>query len=84
MQSLDTKLTEFRQEREGSLSWLDGMHAADWECKIAAPFGDISAGSLLAAWATHDNLHIRQLVEIRHTILEMKSKPLSTRYAGEW
>ena len=83
-QSLDTKLMEFRQGREGSLRWLEGMHAADWERKIAAPFGDMSAGSLLAAWATHDNLHIRQLVEIRQTILEMKSKPLSTRYAGEW
>lgn len=83
-QLLDAKAAEFRQEREKSLRWLNDMHATDWECKIAAPFGDISAGTLLAAWATHDNLHIRQLVEIRQAILEMKSKPLSTRYAGEW
>jgi hypothetical protein len=83
-QSMEAKFAEFCQERDKSLRWLDGMHTVDWGHEITAPFGGISAGSLLVSWAAHDNLHIRQLIEIRQFNLNMKSKPFSTRYAGEW
>jgi len=83
-QSLKNKLAEFISERDKSIHWLQNLRAADWTATIPAPFGDISAKSLLAAWADHDNLHMRQLVEIRHYILSTKCASESTRYAGDW
>ena len=44
----------------------------------------MTAGDMLSAWVAHDNLHIRQLVELRRFRIEKVTKPYKIRYAGEW
>jgi hypothetical protein len=39
---------------------------------------------MFACWAAHDNLHIRQLVELRRQWLEMITEPYNLEYAGDW
>jgi hypothetical protein len=82
--SWEDQVSEFKAERRKTLRWLSSQKSKDWIIQIEAPFGRISAGDLLAAWVMHDNLHIRQLIELRHTLIQMKSAPFITRYAGEW
>jgi hypothetical protein len=83
-QDLSSKLVEFTQERECSLNWLRSLDAPNFKNKTRAPFGEISAGDLLASWVMHDTLHIRQLVEQRYEMIRVQSSPFTTRYAGEW
>jgi len=79
-QTLDGLLTE----REKSLSWLHALAAPNWDAEYAAPFGTIKAGDLLASWVAHDNLHTRQLVELRrHRVLGLVA-PYDVKYAGDW
>ena len=79
-QTLDGLLTE----RESSLTWLHGLSAPNWDAKYAAPFGPIKAGDLLASWVAHDNLHTRQLVELRRNRIVQLTEPYRIRYAGDW
>ncbi len=44
----------------------------------------MKAGELLAAWVAHDNLHMRQLVELRRARLVNLTAPYDVSYAGEW
>jgi hypothetical protein len=74
----------FFAEREKSLAWLDGLHNPDWEISYTTPFRTISAGEMFACWAAHDNLHIRQLVELRRARIENITQPYSLEYAGDW
>lgn len=83
-QDLKNKLAEFSEERKKSLHWLRRLDAMMLENRTTAPFGEISAGNLLAAWVMHDNLHIRQLVALRNGSIRINSSPYSVRYAGEW
>ena len=39
---------------------------------------------MLAAWVAHDNLHSRQLVELRRARLVRLAEPYVVEYAGEW
>lgn len=39
---------------------------------------------MLAAWIAHDNLHIRQLVELRRHRIEQMNEPSDLKYAGDW
>jgi hypothetical protein len=39
---------------------------------------------MFAAWVTHDQLHMRQIVEIQRANVEVKARPYSLEYAGEW
>jgi hypothetical protein len=75
---------KFFAEREKSLAWLQGLEHPDWEKSYTTPFRTISAGEMFACWVAHDNLHIRQLVEIRRTLLENITKPYNLDYAGDW
>jgi hypothetical protein len=77
-------INDFLIEREKSLSWLSGLDNPDWGAVYQARFGPITAGDMFAAWAGHDLLHLRQLVELHWAYLEKKSEPYSARYAGEW
>jgi len=77
-------LDGFLAERKQSLAWLDSLSAPDWEAQYAAPFGVIRAGDMLAAWVAHDNLHLRQLVELRRNRVLHVAQPYDVRYAGEW
>jgi hypothetical protein len=66
---LASTLNDFLVEREKSLSWLSGLDNPDWEAVYQARFGPIRAGDMFAAWAAHDLLHLRQLVELHWAYL---------------
>ena len=75
---------KFFRERRKSLLWLKGLKDADWNITYKASWGSMSAGVMFASWIAHDNLHIRQLVELRRWHIERMSKPYNIRYAGDW
>lgn len=75
---------KFFKEREKSLLWLKTLKKADWNITYKASWGGFSAGVMFASWVAHDNLHIRQLVELRRWHIERMTKPYKIRYAGEW
>jgi hypothetical protein len=39
---------------------------------------------MFASWVAHDNLALRQFVELRRARLESVTKPYSIAYAGDW
>jgi hypothetical protein len=82
----DESLTRFLDERRRSLAWLGSLTAPDWSRAWAHPSGDFSirAGDLLVAWAAHDLLHLRQLVEIQYHRRAIDAAPYGVEYAGEW
>lgn len=83
-QDLEEALTAFIEERERSLAWLEGLEDPDWNLIYEAPFGSMSAGNMLASWMAHDQLHMRQLVELHRFLSAERANPYSMAYAGEW
>ena len=75
---------KFFSEREKSFAWLKGLQNPDWEKTYTTPYRTISAGEMFACWVAHDNLHLRQLVELRRLRLENITKPYNLEYAGDW
>jgi len=75
---------KFFAERRNSLEWLRGLSEADWETTYTSQYGSMKAGDMFASWVAHDNLHIRQLVELRRIKLENIIKPYQIEYAGNW
>ncbi|HEY5983781.1 MAG TPA: DinB family protein [Anaerolineales bacterium] len=74
----------FLAERSKSLDWLKGLENRDWRQTHTSQSGSMSAGDLLASWVAHDNLTVRQLVELRRHRLERICRPFSIAYAGDW
>ena len=74
----------FFAERERSLEWLRGLSNSDWDRAHTSEFGSLKAGDMFASWVAHDNLHIRQLVELRRMRIEAITKPYHIEYAGDW
>lgn len=74
----------FLAEREQSLAWLQSLAAPDWSAEYHDQGGSMSAGEMFASWVAHDNLHIRQLVELRRARLVHLTQPYDIRYAGDW
>lgn len=83
-QDFKTMQRNFFKEREKSLVWLKSLKSADWNKTYTSQFGSMKAGGMFASWVAHDNLHIRQLVELRRTRIEKITKPFHTEYAGDW
>ena len=77
-------LDNFMTERSRSLAWLRSLSAPYWEAVYSTPFGQIKAGDMLASWVAHDNLHTRQLVELRRSRVVNITQPYDVRYAGDW
>ena len=75
---------KFFGEREKSFGWLNGLLDPDWEKTYTTEYRTISAGEMFACWVAHDNLHIRQLVELRRRRLENITTPYNLEYAGDW
>ena len=75
---------KFFVEREKSFAWLRGLQNPDWEKTYTALNRTISAGEMFACWVAHDNIHIRQLVELRRFRLEKITIPYNLEYAGDW
>lgn len=81
---LGQSLANFLQERRASLAWLERLEAPDWEKSYEAPWGPITAGDIFASWAAHDQLHLRQLVELHRAYLLRQAEPYDVGYAGQW
>lgn len=75
---------KFLAERQRSLEWLSGLPGPDWDTVYTSEYGSTTAGEMFACWVAHDNLHIRQLVELRRARIEAISHPYNLEYAGEW
>jgi hypothetical protein len=75
---------KFFDERERSLDWLKSLSQADWNTVYKSEHGSMTSGEMFAAWVAHDNLHIRQLVELRRHRIESITKPYEIAYAGDW
>lgn len=81
---LAEQLSAFLSERQASLEWVRSLADANWDAAHRHPSGfKIRAGDLLAAWAAHDLLHVRQLADLHRLYLAQVAAPYSTRYAGE-
>jgi hypothetical protein len=78
-------MQEFLAERSASLEWLRSLSSPDWQAQYPAPWGGtITAGDMLAAWAAHDLLHLRQLLELNRAYLIRLAAPFKVDYAGPW
>lgn len=77
-------LDNFLHEREESLAWLKALPDVDWQVECTTPWGKIRTGDLLSAWAAHDLLHLRQLVELLYALAVNEAKPYEVGYAGDW
>jgi uncharacterized damage-inducible protein DinB len=75
---------KFVAEREKSLDWLKKLADTNWETTYTSQYGSVKAGEMFASWVAHDNLHIRQLVELRRLRIENITKPYEIEYAGDW
>lgn len=85
-QDFGASIGEFVRERQDSVAWLRSLGSAvDWTRSYQHPtFGPVPAGDLLAAWAAHDALHLRQIAKRLHELAARDGAPHSTIYAGEW
>ncbi len=84
-QDLATVVRRFVEERQNSLIWLKRLENPDWEITVETPWGRVmKAGDMLASWVAHDNLHMRQLVELRRWRIEQITMPYNVAYAGDW
>ncbi len=81
---LDLACEGFLEARQESLTWLRTLQSPDWDQAVEEPFGFLRAGDILAAWAAHDLLHLRQLIELRYHYLAQRVKPYGVAYAGDW
>lgn len=75
---------KFFAERRKSLAWLEEISDSDWDITYTSKFGSVSAGEMFSCWVAHDNLHIRQFVELRRARIETITKPYPIEYAGDW
>ena len=75
----------FHRERLKSVQWLRGTGTANWTATKDDPkLGTIRAGHLLASWAAHDALHLRQIARRLHDLAVRDAPGFSTEYAGSW
>lgn len=79
-------LNDFASTRADNIAWIDSLdEAVDWSsAKVHATFGPLAAGMLLASWAAHDALHLRQIAKRLHGLAARDAGPYVVDYAGEW
>ncbi len=84
-QSPANVLQEFFFERKKSLRWLKKMDAIPLERTYQHPtVGPVTVGELLASWAAHDLLHVRQITKRIFEAHQEAVRPYSIAYAGTW
>ena len=76
--------SKFFAERQKSLAWLKEISGANWEITYTSEYGTVSAGEMFSCWVAHDNLHLRQFVELRRARIETITQPYPIEYAGDW
>jgi uncharacterized damage-inducible protein DinB len=80
---LAESIERFARERAESIAWLRGLRNPDWSRAHTHPrAGPLSAGELLASWAAHDSLHLRQIAKRLHELAALHGH--GTGYAGDW
>jgi hypothetical protein len=78
-------VARFTSLRGQSVSWLRSLKNPDWSRTYRDPdVGPIRAGDLLASWAAHDCLHLRQISKRMYQLAARDAGEYSTRYAGDW
>ena len=78
-------LTDFLQQREGSVVWLRSLKDPDFSRAHDHPkLGTITAGSILASWVAHDLLHIKQIAKLKYERMAAIAAPHDAGYAGPW
>lgn len=82
--NFDEMRNAFIAERCKSLDWLQTLTSPNWEAEYSDDGGAMQAGHLFVSWAAHDNLHIRQLVELRRARIVLLAMPYEVTYAGKW
>ena len=81
--NFDQSIKKFLNERKKSLQWLNSLDNPDWRQNYQHPIiGVLSAGDLLAAWAAHDYLHLRQLADLQTRYLNVLADPFTIKYAS--
>jgi len=75
---------KFFSERKKSLEWLEGLSDSDWDITYTSQYGSVSAGEMFSCWVAHDNLHLRQFLELRRARIENITRPYPIEYAGDW
>jgi len=82
---LAESVARFASARDDSLAWLRSLDRPDWSAAHEHPrLGPIHAGDLLASWAAHDALHLRQIAKRLFHMVGRDAGEYSTRYAGVW
>jgi hypothetical protein len=76
-------LAAFRDRRAASLAWLKGLSPDRLAGTVTHPrAGALSGLDLLAAWVTHDRLHLAQLAATLARGWADRWAPLRSEYAG--
>lgn len=82
---LKERLTVFTRERGESVRWLCGLEGPDWSLSYVHPSaGPLPAGEILASWAAHDQLHLRQIAKRLFERSVRDAGPVAADYAGGW
>ncbi|MEM9374166.1 MAG: DinB family protein [Planctomycetota bacterium] len=83
--SMPAELERYERVRAERLRWLRSMGAVDWGAvKSHSVFGSMRAGDMLAAWAAHDALHLRQLTRRIYQATLRDAGGFTAEYAGRW
>ena len=75
---------KFFAERHKSLDWLNELSDSNSDTTYTSEYGSLSAGEMFSCWVAHDNLHLRQFVELRRARIEQITQPFPIEYAGDW
>lgn len=82
---LSESIARFEAARGESLQWLRSLRNLSLNQVHTHPkLGSMRAGDLLASWAAHDLLHLRQITKRRYQHLRAMVEPFKIDYAGEW
>lgn len=82
---LEDAAARFVAERHRSVVWLMSLGKVDWGRAYAHPkLGTLRAGDLLAAWAAHDALHLRQIAKRMYELASQDAPGFDSSYAGQW
>lgn len=82
--SISVVAAEFADERVASLRLLGEWADLDWSTGRDHPkLGRLTAGDLVQSWATHDLIHIRQLLRLHHFLIH-RGGSWASDYAGRW
>lgn len=81
---LSAELDRFAAARAGSIAWLRSLTSPNWDSTHEHPLGNLTAGDLLASWAAHDALHLRQIAKRLYELTARDAPGRNIGYAGAW